>query len=235
MTTHRKRRRLFRRSLFLVALVVLLTVWLFSVNTWAKTLYVSDTTLEAILRSGPDVSHRIIAGLPIGSRVTVIRVENGWAEVSLPDGRTGWTLKRYLSDRLPWRFTAEKLAKQKARLESQISEIETNSRELVQENNRLEKELVSLKQNLEATRKQYEALKMGATNYLGLQKAHENLASELPKLKQRLAEAQRAYGKLQSYSNMRWFLYGAGVMMLGWIVGLITGGRRRRRSSDISR
>jgi SH3 domain protein len=219
----------------LVALVILLTVWLFSARTWAKTLYVSDTTLEAILRSGPDVSRRIIASLPIGTRVTMIRVENGWAEVSLPDGRTGWTLERYLSDRPPWKFTAEKLAEEKERLESQISEIETRTRELRQENERVEKELASLKENLETTGKEYEALKKGSKNYLGLQEAHEKLASELPELKARLAQAQRTYDKLQSSRNMRWFLCGAGVMTLAWIAGLIMGGRRRRRSSDIYR
>jgi SH3 domain protein len=222
-----------RRSICLVALVVFVTVWLFGVKTWAKTLYVSDTTLETILRSGPDVSHRIIAALPIGTRVTMISEEDGWAEVSLPDGRTGWTLARYLSDRPPWKFTAEKLAKEKERLESQISEIESSNRELGQKNDSLEKELASFNQDLEAANKDYEALKKGARNYSGLQEAQEKLASELPGLKARLAKAQKDYDKLQSSTKMRWFIYGAGVMALGWIVGLIMGGRRRRRSSDI--
>jgi SH3 domain protein len=165
----------------------------------------------------------------------VSRAENGWAEVSLPDGRTGWTLERYLTDRPPWKFTAEKLAEEKEILESQISEIETRTRELGQENERVEKELASLKENLETSSKEYETLKKGSTNYLGLQEAHEKLASELPELKAKVAQAQRTYDKLQSSSNMRWFLYGAGVMTLGWIVGLIMGGRRRRRSKDIFR
>jgi len=234
MKTNRKR-QLLRRVMHLVALAIFITVWLFSVRTWAKTFYVSDTTLEAIVRSGPDVSRRIIASLSIGTRVTMTRAENGWAEVSLPDGRTGWTLERYLSNRPPWKFSAEKLAEEKEGLESQISEIEASSRELGQENERIEKELASLKQNLEGTSKEYEALKKGAANYLGLQEAHEKLASELPELKAKLAQAQRTYDKLQSFSNMRWFLYGAGVMTLGLIVGLIMGGRRRRRSSDIYR
>lgn len=222
-----------RRSICLVAIAVLSTVWLFSAKTWAETLYVSDTTLETILRSGPDVSNRIIASLPIGTRVTVTNVENGWAEVSLPDGRTGWTLERYLTDRPPWKFTAEKLSEEKARLESQISKIESSSRELEQENDRLEKNLASIKQDLEGIRAEYEALEKGAANYSGLQEAQERLASDLPELKARLAEAKRAYDKLHSSSNMRWFLYGAGVMTLGWFLGLIMGGRRRRRSSQI--
>lgn len=222
-----------RRSIWIVALVAFVTVWLVGVKTWAETLYVSDTTLETILRSGPDVSNRIIAALPIGTKVTMISEEDGWAEVSLPDGRTGWTLARYLSDRPPWKFTAEKLAKEKERLESQISETESSNRELGQENDRLEKELASFDQDLEAAKKDYEALKKGARNYSGLQEAQEKLASELPELEARLAKAQTAYDKLQSSTKMRWFLYGAGVMTFGWIVGLIMGGRRRRRSSDL--
>ena len=221
-----------KRSICIVALAVLLNVLLCSVKTWAKTLYVSDTALEAILRTGPDVGNRIIAALPIGTKVTVITVENGWAEVSLPDGRTGWTLERYLSDRPPWKFTAEKLSEEKARLESQIGQLESSNRELGQENDRLEKALASFNQDLQAMEKDYQALKKGATNYSGLQEAEEKLSSDLPELKARVAEAQRAYDKLQSSSNMRWFLYGAGVTALGWFVGFIMGGRRRRRSID---
>ena len=222
-----------RRSICLVGIALLLTVWLFSARTWAKTLYVSDTTLETILRSGPDVSNRIIASLPIGTRVTVTNVENGWAEVSLPDGRTGWTLERYLTDRPPWKFTAEKLSEEKARLEDQISKIESSSKELEQENERLEKKLASTKQDLEGIREEYEALKKGAANYSGLEEAQDRLAADLPELTARLAVAKRTYDKLQSSSNLRWFLYGAGVMTLGWFMGLILGGRRRRRSSQI--
>jgi len=234
MKTH-KRKLLLRKVVWLFCLTVLLSGWLFSAKTWAETFYVSDTTLEAILRNGPAISHRIIGALPIGTQVTVIKVENGWAEVSLPDGRTGWTLERYLSGRPPWRFTAEKRAKEKKKIESQISEIESSSRELREANERLEKQLGELGKELEVTRQEYDALKKGAANYLGLQEAHEKLASELPELKAKLAEAQKVHDKLQSSANMRWFLYGAGTIVLGWILGLVMGSRRKRRSLEIHR
>jgi SH3 domain protein len=230
-----KKKPLLRKVVWLFCLTVLLSGWLFIANTWAETFYVSDTTLEAILRSGPGVSNRIIAALPIGTRVTVINVENGWAEVSLPDGRTGWTIERYLSDRPPWRFTAEKRAKEKDTIESQIREIESSSRELREANERLEKQLGALGKELEVTRQEYDALKKGAANYLGLQEAHEKLASELPQLKAKLAEAQKVHDKLQSSDNMRWFLYGAGTIVLGWILGNVMGSRRKKRSSAIHR
>ena len=219
----------------LLGLTVVCFSLLLSSETLAKTFYVSDTTLQAIFRSGPGTSHRIIAALPAGTRVNLLNKENGWSLVGLPDGRTGWTLERYLSNSPPWRITAEILAKEKKQLEAQISETETRSRELEQENDRLEKELASLKQDVETTSKKHEVLKKGATNYLRLQEAHEKLASELPELKAKLAEAQKVHDKLQSSANMRWFLYGAGTLVLGWILGLVMGSRRKRRSSEIHR
>ena len=234
MKTHKKK-RLFRKVVWLLCFTVLFPGWFFSANTWAKTFYVSDTTLEAILRSGPAISNRIIASLPIGTRITMIRIKNGWAEFSLSDGRTGWTLERYLSARPPWRFTAEKLAKEKEQLESQIGQIESRSRELREKNQRFEEQLAAQRKELEVTFLEYDTLKKGAAKYLGLQEAHVKISSELPKLKAELEKAQQAYDKLQSSAKMRWFLYGAGVMTLGWIVGLIMGGWRRRRSSKVYR
>ena len=227
--------RLLRKTLLFFCLTVFLCGWSLIAKSWAKSLYVSDTTLEAILRSGPGVSYSIIASLPIGTRVTMIKVEKGWAELSLPDGRTGWTLERYLSKDPPWQFTAEKLAKEKELLESQIGEIESSSRKLREKNDRLEKELASLQQDLQSTSNKLETLKKGAKNYLGLQEAHEKLSAELPKLREELEEAQRTYDELQSSTKMRWFLYGAGVVVFGWILGRLTGGRQRRPSSQVYR
>jgi SH3 domain protein len=226
---------LLRKTVLFLGLTAFFCGFFFNAKSWAQSLYVSDTTLEAILRSGPGVSYSIIASLPIGTRVTMIKVEKGWAELSLPDGRTGWTLERYLSKDPPWRFTAEKLAKEKELLESQIGEIESSSRKLREKNDRLEKELASLQQDLQSTSNKLETLKKGAKNYLGLQEAHEKLSAELPKLREELEEAQRTYDELQSSTKMRWFLYGAGVMVFGWILGRLTGGRQRRPSSQVYR
>ncbi len=215
-------------------MILFLAGLLLSSNGLAQNFYVSDTTLETILRAGANTNRRIIASLPVGTRVTLIREEAGWAEVSLPDGRTGWTLMRYLSDRPPWRVTAEKLASEKQRIEKEVTNLEGGNRELAEQNSKLEKQLQINRQELEALRQEYEALKKGSANYIGLKKAFEKLQSEVPQIKARLEEGQRSHDKLQSSSNISWFLTGAGVLVVGWILGLIMSGRRRR-SSEIYR
>ena len=218
---------IFGMTLFLAGLLL-------SSNGLAQNFYVSDTTLETILRAGPNTNRRIIASLPVGTRVTLIKEEAGWAEVSLPDGRTGWTLMRYLSERPPWRVTADKLAREKQRIEKEIANLQGGNRELSEQNSKLEKQLQISRQELEALQQEYEALKKGSANYIGLKKAFEKLQVEVPQIKARLEESQRSHDKLQSSSSIRWFLTGAGVLVVGWILGLIMSGRRRR-SSEIYR
>jgi len=211
-----------------------LTGLLLSTEVWADNFFVSDTTLETILRAGPNTTHRIIASLPVGARVTLIREEQGWAEVSLPDGRTGWTLMRYLSERPPWHMTAKRLAAEKQQIQTQIDDLDRSNQELSEENRALEKQFEINRQELESLRQEYEVLKKGSANYIGLKKAFEKLDLEVPQIKARLEENQRLHDKLESSTSIRWFLSGAGVLVVGWILGLIMSGRRRR-STEIYR
>jgi SH3 domain protein len=93
-------------ALIFLCLTSVFTIFLPSVTDAATMFYVSDTTLEANLRSGTSQENRIIGMLKPGTQVTLVLEEDGWAKVTLEDGRTGWILKRYLSERPPWRLTA---------------------------------------------------------------------------------------------------------------------------------
>lgn len=58
------------------------------------------TTANVNLRAGSGVSHRSKAVLPAGQKVTFMRSDAGWAEVSAPQGR-GWVRETYLSKSQP--------------------------------------------------------------------------------------------------------------------------------------
>jgi SH3 domain protein len=160
-------------------------------------LYVSDTTLEANLRSGIDTDQRIIAMLRPGTQVTFLREERGWAEVTLQDGRRGWILKRYLSDRPPWIVTAQQLEAENQKLREQLKGLGGSQEELTQENDRLKK---------------------------GAEEARK-----------RVEEMERAYRDTKLSGQLRWFLSGAGVVLVGWLLGYWMGRMRRRRSSGLYR
>ena len=220
------------KALKFTVLTLFLTVCLPSSGNSATTVYVSDTNLEANLRSGTTQEHRIIGLLRSGTQLTLNREENGWAEVTLADGRTGWILARYITERPPWRMTAEKLATENEQLRAQLTEVKTANRELIRRNNELQGQTNTQQQDLQTVQREYEDLKKSSTNYLNLKMAYEKLQDEARQNKAEHDQLEKAYGDLKTSSSIRWFLSGAGVLFLGWILGTSVARIRRRRSAD---
>ena len=227
--TRQKQNRVAIQTLWLT---LFFTLWLPANAQPATTVYVSDTTLEANLRSGTSQENRIIGMLRPGTKVTLLGEQDGWAEVTLDDGRTGWILKRYLSERPPWRETAEQLQKENEQLRTQLNKVRTEHKQIMQESAEVQKQLNSQKGEFQSVQRDYDELKKSSTNYLNLKMAYENLQNEARQSKAKLDELEKAYGKLRTSRAIRWFLSGAGVLMLGWIVGSYMARMRRRRSSD---
>ena len=231
MVTH-KQNKMTVQALRLFSLTLFFTICLPSVSSFAATLYVSDTTVEANLRTGTQQENRIIALLRPGTQLEVLGEEDGWAEVTLADGRTGWILRRYLSERPPWRVTAEKLATENEQLRAQVGTIKGGNQDLLQKNKEFQKQVDVQQRELEKVRRDYEELKNSSTNYLNLKMAYENLQKGARQSNAKLDKLEKAYGKLKTSTGIRWFLSGAGVLLLGWVMGSSVARLRRRRSSD---
>jgi SH3 domain protein len=231
MVTH-SQNKMTVQALRLFGLTLFFTVLLPSVSGLAATFYVSDTTVEANLRTGTQKENRIIALLRPGTELEVLSEEDGWAEVTLTDGRTGWILKRYLSERPPWRVTAEKLGTENEQLRAQLTTIKGGHQGLLQKNRELQKQMDLQQKELEKLRRNYEELKNSSTNYLNLKMAYENLQKGARQSNAKLDQLEKAYGKLKSSTGIRWFLSGAGVLLLGYVMGSSVARLRRRRSSD---
>jgi SH3 domain protein len=227
--TRRKQNRVAAQVCYLTLFFIL---WLPTNAQPATTLYVSDTTLEANLRSGTSQENRIIGMLRPGTKLTLTGEQDGWAEVTLEDGRTGWILRRYLSERPPWRETAEQLQQENEQLRTQLNKVRAEYQQIMQKSTEVQRQMNSQQAEFETVQREYDELKKSSTNYLNLKMAYENLQSEARQSKAKLDELEKAYGKLKTSRAIRWFLSGAGVLMLGWIVGSSMARMRRRRSSD---
>ena len=223
------------RLLSLITLALSFAVWLSTSGVQAASLYVSDTTLEANLRTGTKTDNRIIGLLRPGTRLNVLREREGWAEVTLDDGRTGWILKRYISERPPWRVTAEKLATQNEQLQSQLRQTTGQHRDLLNKNNELKRRMRTQQQALQAINGEYADLKDSSANYLTLKTAYENLQNQARENKAKLEELREAHKNLKLSRGIRWFLSAAGVLLLGGLLGSSMARMRRRRSGDYYR
>lgn len=169
-----------------------------------KSLYVKDTS-EALLRTGPSLSNKILVILKPGQEVSLVREEGDYYVVATPNGTQGYVLKYLMTDQSS---TEVRLQELKQKTQQRIRELETRTQEQ-------EKELATLREEqgrLEDAKKQAEVM-----------------ASRQAEL---VSQLQKQQSRAQSREAIRWFLAGAGVLLTGMILGWIWGarGRRTRRS-----
>ena len=104
---------------------------------FAKTMYTSDIT-EISVRQGRDTSYPIIKTLKSNELVTVLESSNGWSKIQLADGKEGWLVTSYLTDKTPGSAPSPDTEKNMDQMALQIKTTE-------EENERFKKEIQSLK------------------------------------------------------------------------------------------
>ena len=195
---------------------------LFAAGLQASTMYVSDT-FEVVLRSEKEIAgSNIIKILPTGTPLEVVDTDGSWAVIKLDDGRTGYVLKRYLISRLPYKLTAERLQEevqqQKGRLEALTEELKT----LRQDNAKLRKTSNQQESQLTETIRKYDQLHEDASQYLKLKTDFTDLQQVHYDTQKELATVTKKNRDLEKGRDYLWFLIGAGVMLAGWIIGMMT-------------
>lgn len=203
--------------------LLLLILLLVASQAYAQTTqYVSDM-LEVPLRTGSSLSHRIIRMLSSGTAVEVIQTDKdtGYSLVKTPNGTQGWILTRYLMDEPSARErlaeaqqALEPLTTENADLKARIdtltaekTELESSYEQLSEENRRLSQELAQIRRT--------------AANAVAIDEQNKTLQERVVALEQALQIAQQENQSLSDRSAKRWFLLGAGVLLLGMILGLI--------------
>jgi SH3 domain protein len=199
---------------------------------YARTMYVSDV-FEIVMRSDKGTQSKIIRLLPTGTSVEVTdETDDSWAAIELPDGTAGYVLKRYLISRLPYSLTAERLRQEAEQQKTRLATLTEQLTLLQDEHQRLQTVSSARESELAEITKKYEQLRQDASNYLQLKANYTDLQHEFRQSEQQLGELNDRYMLLKKSRNLLWFLSGAGVMLAGWIIGLITErfrGRRRRQ------
>ena len=112
-------------------LIVLIPFILLSSITHAKTVYVTDI-LYIMVRRQPGLDFKIEDQLTSNEKVNLIRTEGSWAQISFKDKKTGWVLKRFLTEETPKPI---QIAELKRTVDAQAEKIDS-----------LEKENIALKQ-----------------------------------------------------------------------------------------
>ncbi len=183
----------------------------------AETLYVSDQ-LEITLRTGPGLKNKIVAMLKSGEGLGVLEENtNGYTRVQTENGKTGWVLQRFLMADPSARSRLNEIRARELKLAEQQQEIQTLSTAAVES----ETQSIAMQQFNSGLKAELKKVKRIAADTLTINEKNEALTAALEQAESKQASLQAENERLANNAEQAWFIRGAGVILLGMLLGLL--------------
>lgn len=213
-------------------LIVLAVLSLAALTAAAETRYVSDQ-LEITLRSGTSTQHSIVRMLRSGTALETLEVDeaSGYTRVRTPGGTEGWVLTRYLMDDPAARERLAAITQRAGSQENRALELAEEVQRLQAERASLEAQRAGLEEELGEVSAELERIRRVSASALELDKVNRELRTRLAATEQSGDQFRSRISELESNTRRDWFLAGAGVLVLGLILGLVLPRMRFRRRS----
>ena len=211
------------------ALVLGVFLFLLPITLYAETRYVSEVR-EITLRTGPGAEYKITSMIKSGTPMTVLEQSENWTRVQLTDDKEGWVLTQFLQTKVPDAILLENIQKQHDLLSVKANTLTTENQDLKEKVAALTADLDSYRSKYDTLDATHEALKTESADFLELQTTHETLTNELATQKAKADRLENELSSLITDKRLKWFLLGAGVLIVGIALGFITKPQRRRSS-----
>ena len=211
--------------------IVGICLFLLSTTVPAETKHYINDSMKITMRTGPATDRKIIALLSVGQEVEVLKAENEWTLVRLLNGKEGWVISRFITDQTPESIQLEALKKNHSALQTKAASLMEENKALKDENKTLAMNLNTSETKQKSLNKSYETLKKESKQFLDLQAKYKESTSKLAAQTQKAEKYEDELTKLLWNKNIKWFLSGAGVLILGFIIGFST--KRQRRHSSL--
>jgi len=230
-----------------IGLAVVITMLTLS-SLQARTGYVSDM-LILTFRDGPGTTYTVLKTLKSNTPLTVLKEDQGYYMVRLTSGEEGWVDKQFVIFELPKALQVTKLEKEKRSLLQQLDEVkkatdslkadlanrntsaEEKATRLENRVKEMEKENLRLSRQLAMGREELTAIKAASADVIKTLESNKALTTENQRLSQSLAQMENQNSRLFRTGMIKWFLAGVGVLLLGWLIGVMLSGKQRRRGS----
>jgi SH3 domain protein len=196
----------------------------------AKAMYVNDL-IKLMVRSGRGLDNRILAVIESGDTVDVLEAGEQWSRVRTASGKEGWVLTRYLTDE---ETASRRLARLETAHEATVAEnevLKTENQQLTSENNTLAESLQQKTAEFEALRQEHEMLRRESAEFLQLKGDFARASARLEELQKQNQRFSADMARLDRSQNIRWFIVGASVLLVGFVIGVSS--RRKRRKPSL--
>ena len=199
----------------------------------AEVKYVTDV-FEVTMRSGTSTSNSIVRLLTSGEAVTVLESDlaSQYSLVEIEDGKQGYVLTRFLEDSPAAREILQdlrvKFDQQQLRLDEQQTEITQLKQSLQQE----QTDSQTLKITLRASEQELSEVRSAAQNTLNILEQNKRLQTVVDQLREEKTLLSDTNAELSDSTQIDWFVRGAAVSLLAFIIGiLVTKIRWRKQDS----
>jgi SH3 domain protein len=180
--------------------------------------YITDR-LHITLRRGPGNEYKILKSLPSATPVEILERGERYLKVRLEDGEEGYVLTQYVSDEMPSVLVAERLRRERDRLRDRLKALEDKERALQAELTAAGGRLQRSESELRKTTEQFQVLQAGSEHVTEIMSERDRLRQETQDLQAKLTVLKKDNARLLRTDIFRWFLAGAGVLWLGWLLG----------------
>jgi SH3 domain protein len=197
----------------------------------AETGYITDI-LKITLRSGESTTHKVIRMLPSGTRVTVLErnADTGYARIRLADGTTGYVLNRMILAERPARERLTEAEKQLDILRQEPGKLSSQLAKLQEEHSALQQDHAAMKSENRTLTEELQRLQKVAADPVRIAEERDDAVKRSQALSDELDITKLSNQRLTDKVEENTFLYGAGAVIAGIIIGLVLPLLRVRKS-----
>jgi SH3 domain protein len=209
-----------------VVIVILGALFLCPSHLWAKPMYITDR-IELSLRSGIGLDHRALAMVKTGERVEVLEGDKNWSKVKLANGTIGWINTCFLVDQVKMPLPPDpKMQEDQRGLKEANQNLIREKEILIQEKNRLLKEVEEAKNQAQTLSREKNT--RSSPEVAALKTKNEQLDKEVALYKRQIGQFNQTEKRGRTEEQIKWFLIGSVVLVLGLLLGWLLSGNRRK-------
>ncbi|PLX40653.1 MAG: TIGR04211 family SH3 domain-containing protein [Deltaproteobacteria bacterium] len=217
-----------------------------SALAYADTIYIRDLVLVN-LREAPQENAPSIRLLRTGDSLELLEAGQVFQKVRTENGEVGWVPTQYTVSEAPAAFRLARVERELSSAKAALAEAKQGEAEAIEAlksaRERMERELSDsdkgfsearkrakqLEGELASVKEKYNSLLKKSGNVVGISDERDSLAEENAALSEENATLTERTDELEKMESIKWFLAGALVFIIGWILGL-SGAKKRKKS-----
>ncbi|MCZ6712076.1 MAG: TIGR04211 family SH3 domain-containing protein [Gammaproteobacteria bacterium] len=210
--------------------IFLMPVFLIHEALAAQTVYIADS-LTVPLRSGPSNAYRILhRGIPSGTQMEVLGrdEESGFTQIRTTRGTEGWIPTQYLVDQPIARDRLVLANREIETLQTRLDQQESELGSLAREKGDAEQTSSSLHNQLTTLEIELAQIKQISAGAIDEHATNQRLVELNERLRNELEAVASERNDAQDNAQQRWLLIGAGLVLLGLLLGVVIKARPRR-------